>query len=137
MSGNINDTNVKLIQKECFNMISDLEKYGHNIAIYERLLQKKYNNLFTTSKTLFNLILNSFKNKNFDKQHFNMMINKMLENITKIQTNQISQHDASVEIGTDLAYKYIPQLKEKIESNTLDNIQEIEEIEDKFEGEDN
>jgi len=121
MSGNIHDTKVDLIKTQTFNLISDLEHYSkssRDISIYEKSLEKKYNHLFTTSKTLFNIIIKQYKNKNenFDKQHFNLMINKMLEYVSKIQNNEISQYNASVEIGSDLAYKYIPQLKEKLEN---------------------
>lgn len=132
MSGNIKDTNVELIKTQTFNLINDLENYSkssRNISVYEKALQKKYEHLFTTSKTLFNMVFNSFKNKNFDKNHFNEMINKMLEYITQIQNNKISQHDASVNVGTDLACKYIPQLKDKKEE--LEKIIEIKEEDSK------
>ena len=116
MSGNINDTNVNLIKKQAFSLISDLENYSRtsrNISIYENILQKKYENLYKTSKTLFNFIFNSFKNKTFDKNHFNEMINKMLSYISQIQNKEISQYNASVHVGSELAQKYIPQLKPK------------------------
>jgi hypothetical protein len=128
MSGNINDTNIKLIKTQTFNLISDLENYAkssRNISIYENILKKKYNYLYNTSKTLFDLILNQYKNKQFDKVYFNTMINKMLNYIGEIQNNKISQYDASVKIGTDLAYKYIPQFNE--EQNKLTKIDEINE----------
>lgn len=132
MSGNINDTNVKSIKTDIYNMISDLEKYSkssRNISIYENCLQKKYSNLYKTSKSLFNMVFNQYKNKNFDKQYFNTTLNKMLEYISQIQTNQISQYDASVNIGSDLAYKYIPQLKEKLneKQSSETKIEEINE----------
>lgn len=117
MSGNINDTNVDLIKTQIFNLISDLESYSkssRNINIYEEAMKKKYSYLLKTSKTLFCLIIDQYKYNKLDQEHFNFMINKMLDYIVKIQNNQISQYDASAEIGTDLAYKYIPQLNEKI-----------------------
>jgi hypothetical protein len=117
MSGNIYDTNVTLIKTQISNLISDLNNYSktsRNISIYENSLQNKYNYLFTTSKTLFNMIFNAFKNNKFDQEYFNVIINKMLNHITQIQNKEISQYDASVNIGTDLAHKYIPQLKESV-----------------------
>jgi protoheme ferro-lyase len=117
MSGNIKDTDVELVKKEVFDLINDLENYtksSRNLNVYEEAMKKKYKNLFNTSKTLFNLIFNQFKDKKFDKEYFNFMVNKMLSYITKIQNNEISQYDASANIGTDLAEKYIPNLNQSV-----------------------
>jgi hypothetical protein len=125
MSGNIHDTNVDLIKTEINNLILDLNNYSksaRNISIYEKSLQNKYKYLFTTSNTLFTMIFNAFKNNKFDQDYFNIIINKMLGQILNIQNKNISQYDASVNIGTDLAQKYIPQLKE-----SLNKITEVEE----------
>jgi ADP-heptose:LPS heptosyltransferase len=121
MSGNINDTNVLLIKNQVFDLIEDLEKYSktsRNLNVYEEAMKKKYNYLYNTSKTLFNLIFNQFKTNKLDKEYFNFMVNKMLNYITKIQNNEMSQYDASATIGTELAEKYVPNL----DKNTLDEI---------------
>jgi protoheme ferro-lyase len=131
MSGNIKDTDVELVKKEVFDLINDLENYtksSRNLNVYEEAMKKKYKNLFNTSKTLFNLIFNQFKDKKFDKEYFNFMVNKMLSYITKIQNNEISQYDASANIGTDLAEKYIPNLNETVLEEIKKNNNENKDI---------
>lgn len=114
MSGNIYDTDVDTIKSQINEMISELDniyKTEKNVHLYEDVLKKKYSQLYTTSKTLFEFILNKFNNKLFDINYFNQTIEKMLNAITDIQKSKITQHDASVNIGYHLAKKYIPEYK--------------------------
>lgn len=114
MSGNIYDTDVDTIKAQINEMISELNeiyKIEPNVHVYENDLKKKYSQLYTTSKTLFEFIMNKFNNKLFDANYFSQTIEKMLNAISDIQKSKISQHDASVDIGYHLAKKYIPEYK--------------------------
>lgn len=75
----------------------------------EEYLQKKYNYLYKTSKTLFNMILKEVLSNNFDKEKFENKINTMLEYILKIQQKDITTDKASEHIGKIIAKEYIPK----------------------------
>ena len=109
MSGNINDTNVERLKKEVNELIEELNTItskGDNIDDYENTLQKKYKYIVKTSESLFKLIL-----QQRGKTSFMDNLNMMLNNIERIQKSQISQHDASCNVGDKLASQFIPQLK--------------------------
>jgi hypothetical protein len=101
------DTDVDKIKSQVYSLIDDLQTTTFNN--YD--LEQKYNYLFNISKTLFNLVVKEAKNPNFNKTSFDNNLSHMLNNIIKIQQNQISQHNASEDVGKLLAKQYIPQYK--------------------------
>mgnify|MGYP003348932768 CR=1 FL=1 len=114
MSGNINDTKIDIIKENVDKLINDLDdivKNGENVSDYEYTLKKRYKVLEKTSPALFNLIFKEYNTSNFDKNKLQSILNMMLQNIRKIQNSNITQHDASVNIGEHLAQTFIPQLK--------------------------
>lgn len=112
MSGNINDTDVELIKMQMKEMFDDIDTMIENDIKPqddEVFLQKKHAHLYETSKSLFNYILIQYPKNSFDKKYFETTIHKMLESILEIQKSKVTQHDASVNIGTHLAKKYFPK----------------------------
>ena len=106
MSNNnsIDNTNVNKIREEVTQM---LEVLSIGVLKSEKVLENKFQYLFKTSPTLFKYII---KNHNVDKDKLNKNIDLMLNLIFKIQTSEISQHDASVVVGEFIGKQYIPQL---------------------------
>lgn len=114
MSGNIHDTNINLLRKELNELKIDIEKLlieGDVIANWEETLKRRYKHLSKTSLTLFKYILANYKTEKFNELFFNRTIELMFDKINSIQRSEISQYDASGEIGTVIAEEYIPQLK--------------------------
>ena len=101
------DTKVHDIQSQVQSLIFDLKDKKINLV----LLKEKYNYLYITSKTLFDFIVKNVNSKNFDRELFNLNLNKMLNYIVDIQNNNLTQNDASEHIGGLLAKQFIPQLK--------------------------
>jgi len=112
MSNAIHNTNVQKIRDE-ITQLSDILSIG--IIKSESVLQNKFSYLFNTSPTLFKFIINNHKqNKEQttqNKEQFNKNIDKMLSLIFKIQTSEITQHDASAIVGQFIGEQYIPQLQ--------------------------
>jgi hypothetical protein len=102
----INNTNVDKIKRDVDNMLNDI--YNGNT---EDILQEKYNYLFTTSRTLFKFIIRECNKNNFKKDQFDNNLKFMLNNILKIQKNELTQNDASENVGKLVAKQFIPQLK--------------------------
>lgn len=114
MSGNIQDTKVSKIKIDVDFLIEDLEtliQNNENINDYKSSYQLKYKYLYKTSSSLYNFIFDEFCHPNFNKNIFLENLNKMLNLIVNIQESKISQHDASVLVGNELASQFIPQLK--------------------------
>jgi len=113
MSNNIHDTKVNKLKKQVDQFIFDMNHYrsGNNMPPSD-FFEKKYDYLYSTSKSLFNFIYTNYSKPNFDKKSFHNNLDKMLNYITKIQKSEISQYDASGIIGTHIAKQYIPQLKD-------------------------
>lgn len=107
MSNNIHDTKVEKIKTQVYNLMDDI-KNGEKDS---EKLEDKYSYLFSTSKTLFNLVCKEAKNHNFNKQQFDKNLEQMLNHILKIQKDELSQNDASENIGKLLAKQFIPQYK--------------------------
>lgn len=107
MSSNIHDTDVEVVRRESEEMMNDLQ---NKVSVNE--CERKYSNLYKTSKTLFDMIVEKSSQRNFNKEEFKLHLSKMLSLISKIQNKQMSQNKASEEIGYVLAKKYIPQLKD-------------------------
>jgi hypothetical protein len=105
-SSNIHNTNVEKIKLEVDNM---LELLKTNVLNSETVLKKRFEYLFKTSPALFNFILKNHKN---NPVQFKKNLDTMLTLIFKIQTSEISQHDASVVVGKYIGEQYIPQLQE-------------------------
>lgn len=111
MSNNIHDTKINRIKLESENMIKDIQdKENINYLAYHGSLdlEKKYEYLFKTSKSLFNFIIKEHQNSSFNKEKFTEKLNQMLFLIKKIQDDEISKYDASANIGAALAKEYIP-----------------------------
>lgn len=106
MSNNINDTKVNKIREQVKNLLEDLNN-GDN----KELLEQKYEYLYSTSKTLFEFIIRETAKKNFNKSQFDTNLDFMLNHILKIQNKELSQNDASENVGKLVAKQFIPQYK--------------------------
>lgn len=114
MSGNINDTNVKLLRDQVNALLEDLDDIiakGDNISNHEDTLKNKYKYIVKTSDNLWKLIISQYTNSTFDKTVFMKNLEMMLSAISDIQGLKITQHDASQNVGETLASQFIPQLK--------------------------
>jgi Glu-tRNA(Gln) amidotransferase subunit E-like FAD-binding protein len=116
MSGNIHDTNTSLIRKDVDDLLEELQGLKQkkiNLKNYldsnSEDLKKKYSNLYNTSNTLFKFIISQYDTDKFDRDQFNNTLSILLSNIENIQKSKKTQHDASVEVGSILANKYIPK----------------------------
>lgn len=105
-TGNIKDTNITIVKAEASSLLNDIQNNVKDVNFEE-----KYNVLFTTSKSLFNMIIKDAVKSDFDKKAFYDKLDKMLYYIKKIQDSNITQHNASEKIGEMLASEYIPQCK--------------------------
>ena len=105
MSNAIHNTNVQKIREE-ITQLSEILSIG--VINSETVLQNKFSYLFNTSPTLFKFIM---KNHKQNKEQFNKNIDTMLNLIFKIQTSEITQHDASAIVGQFIGEQYIPQLQ--------------------------
>lgn len=113
MSGNINDTNVDIITKQVDDLLYELRAHTGGQRIDETRLQRKYKDLYNTSKTLFNFILKNHNSEKFDKEYFDRTLSLMLGSIRSIQNQSSSVHNESVLIGKHLAHTFIPQYKKE------------------------
>jgi hypothetical protein len=114
MSGNINDTNIEIINDQVTNLknrLNEIKEKGERKEDWEDSLKREFRKLYKTSKTLFNYIYINYNTPTFNEDFFNRTINIMLSKINSIQRSEISQDNASSYIGGILAKKYIPQLK--------------------------
>ena len=100
----MSDTNVDKIKTQVDLLIQDVIN-GTVIR------QENYNYLYSTSKTLFDFIIREVKGRNFNKERFELNLNVMLNNILKIQKNELTQNDASEIVGELVAKQFIPQLQ--------------------------
>ena len=105
MSNNIHDTKVEKIKTQVYNLMEDIKNGERDTE----LLEGKYSYLFNTSKTLFNLVSKEAKKDNFNKQQFDRNLEQMLKHIVKIQSDELTQNEASENIGKLLANQFIPQ----------------------------
>lgn len=110
MSGNINDTDIEKIRSEALDLIVDLDLLSSNndeILDFKHEYTERYNYLSKVCPSLYNFIFNGYIKGNFNKQMFERNLSMMLQSIHKIQRSDITQHDASVDIGEHLASQYI------------------------------
>jgi hypothetical protein len=105
----VNDTNVNIIKKECYDLITELKTTEPEINQGIEYLEQKYNYLFKTSETLFKLIIKDSLQPNFNYNTFENKLNVMLDYILKIQNSNITQNEASEKIGVVVADEYIPK----------------------------
>jgi len=108
----IQNTKVPIIREQVVALQNDLKElllHGEDISQWNDNLAKKYKHLSKTSNTLFKFIVYESQKPNFDKAHFDATINMMLDSIEKIQKSEVSQYDASVNVGTHLASKFFPR----------------------------
>ncbi len=105
MSGNINDTNTDSIKRDIDNFIQDIKDNT------ECDFKQKYKNLYNTSKTLYTMIDVTVRKDislgSFSLENFKTRIDKFLLLISQIQSGNVSQHDASVIVGKDVANEFI------------------------------
>lgn len=114
MSGNIHDTDVKLLGDQVNALLADLDDIivnGDNISDHEETLKQKYKYIVKTSENLWKLIISQYTNSTFNKGEFLKNLDMMLSAISDIQRYKITQHDASQNVGETLASQFIPQLK--------------------------
>ncbi len=107
---NIQNTNVDIIKSEIINLTEILDI---GIIKSENVLKNRFSILFNTSPSLFKFIMKNYQNIKYDQletKKFYDNINMMLKLITDIQESKISQYDASVFIGKNLAEQYVPIL---------------------------
>lgn len=92
--------NIDKIKHQVNDMINDI----NNNITNEEILTDKYHYLYNVSKSLFMFVMKNPNNvlKNLDK---------MLDYLLKIQSSEITEYDASVNVGKMLAKQYIPQYK--------------------------
>lgn len=106
MTNNIYNTQVDKIQREVDGLVEDLT-LGRCIED----LKVKYEYLHSTSNTLFTFIIKEHQKNDFNKDTLNKNLEPMLKQIILIQKKQLTQNDASENIGKLLARQYIPQYK--------------------------
>lgn len=113
MSGNIHDTNTTLIKQEIDNLMKDIDNLEptENPKDWESTFRNKYTHLSNNSNTLFLYILSNYKKPSFNLTFFNKTIELMLSKISNIQNSNVTQYDASADVGSHLASTFIPQLK--------------------------
>lgn len=106
MSRNID---INLLEKQIRNIVDELTENKLNdspITESEKfILKQTYSYLYESSSTLFDMILANFKNKEFLEKHLRII----LENLYKLQNNQLSQYDASANVGTHFANEFFPK----------------------------
>lgn len=110
-TGNIHDTNVDLVRQQAFQMLNYVQ--SDPIAAALTNTQERYNLLYKTSKTLFNMILKEATTPSFNELEFTNKLDNMLNLIKQIQTAEVSQYDASGQIGKILASEYIDVIKKQ------------------------
>lgn len=114
MSGNIRDTDIEKIRSDALELVVDLDLLVANndeVLDFREEYAQRYEYLYKVSPTLYNFIFNGYIKGNFNKQIFEKNLLLMLNSIHKIQQKDISQHDASVDIGEHLASQYIDHCK--------------------------
>lgn len=110
----IETVNIEKIEEQIQEMISEIDRIKstqESIHDYETTLKNKFKYLQKRSDALFKYILTNYGTENFNRESFDKNINMMLTLIKKIQNSNITQHDASVIVGKNLAEEFIPHLK--------------------------
>lgn len=87
--------------KDVYNIRSKFRDDG----IPKEQLKKEFNEFYSQKPQLFEMICSD----NCDDD----LLNKMLKVHSKVQTGELSQHDASVEVGQELVNKYVIPKVEK------------------------
>lgn len=106
MSGNIRDTNVLKLKEIVTKLLNRLDETPSD----KIQLDDEYNYILKTSPNLYNMIINNWTKRDFDRKMFLENLDLMLSKIQDIQDNKISQHSASIDIGEKLGSQFIPQL---------------------------
>lgn len=102
-----NNIDITLLRQQLENMVDELNQ-NNDESISESqkfILKQKYDYLHTSSKTLFEMVISNFKNKEFLETH----IRVLLENLYKLQNKQLSEYNASANVGTHFANEYFPK----------------------------
>ena len=89
---------------------SDNKKSYQNLNLdqFKHKLKKKYNNLSTKFPTIFEKTINGTMDMNRLKFMLNM--------INKVNNNEITEHNASVQIGEKLVNEYVKPMIDKLET---------------------
>ena len=110
-TGNINDTNVDLVRQQAFQMLNYVK--SDPVAAALTNTQERYSLLYNKTKTIFNMILKEATAPLFNESEFTTKLDNMLNLIKKIQAAEVSQYDASGQIGKILASEYIDVVRKQ------------------------
>ena len=95
----IYNTKTDFIQKEIDSLIHELHNTKPTVDQGIEYLQNKYSYLFSTSESLFKMIIKDALTPNFNSILFKRKVSIMLDYILKIQTSAMTQETASEKIG--------------------------------------
>ena len=105
----IHNTKTDIIRKEIDNLIQELRYTVPTADQGIEYLQNKYNYLYSTSESLFKMIVRESLKPDFDLIIFKQKVSIMLNYILKIQRETITQEAASEKVGVLLGKEYIPK----------------------------
>jgi hypothetical protein len=108
----IHKTNVNIIRQQSFDLISYLDTVKE---VKMDILQEKFNELFTTSPTLFNYILKNYsitRNNKEKETQFKQNLDMLLSSVKDVQNGKMTQTQASGKVGVHLAHTFIPNFKD-------------------------
>ena len=105
----IHNTKTDIIRKEIDNLIYELRYTEPTADQGIEYLQNKYNYLYSTSESLFKMIVRESLKSDFDLIIFKQKVSIMLDYILKIQRETMTQEAASEKVGVLLGKEYIPK----------------------------
>ena len=105
----IHNTKIDIIKKEIDELIYELRYTEPDDNQGIKYLENKYNYLFTTSESLFKMIIKDSLKPDFNLLLFKQKLNIMLNYILNIQESKMTQEIASEKIGCLLGKEYIPK----------------------------
>ena len=107
--------NTTLIWDEVKQIIIEKKKFDNkksylnlNFDQFKNKLKKKFNNLSTNFPTIFEKTING----TMDMSRLKFMLNM----INKVNNNEITEHNASVQIGEKLVNEYVKPMIDKLET---------------------
>ncbi|NBU33994.1 hypothetical protein EB118_03490 [bacterium] len=95
---------IQLLKSQINGLVADSSSTSHSD------LKQKYKYLYQKSPTLFEFVCKNVTLANFNHSRFNDNIQLYLENLEKVQTLKMTQHDASVIVGERLAGQFLPKV---------------------------
>ncbi len=95
------------IKQSAYEMMDELQQSEtEGICLTRDYLKDKYNNL---PKSLFELVMGYSEKSDEDKSEFKRTLNFMLNQISKVESGQKTDRDASREFSEKISRKYIPE----------------------------